>query len=83
VRPARGRMGYEAMAQDGETRGLRPSVSLSAVYLKTHERVQLGHVGAGVPQLHRVRTTQKGETCYCVLNPSLILGDSVSLWQDD
>ncbi|KAJ7817376.1 hypothetical protein B0H14DRAFT_3474697 [Mycena olivaceomarginata] len=30
-------------------------------------RVQLGYVGVGVPQLHRVRTTRNGETCYCVL----------------
>ncbi|KAJ7845129.1 hypothetical protein B0H14DRAFT_981274 [Mycena olivaceomarginata] len=77
---------HEAMAQDGETRGLRPSVSLSAVYLKTpwrRERVRLGHMGVGVPQLHRVRTAQNGETCYCVPSPSLILGDSVSLRQDD
>ncbi|KAJ7836448.1 hypothetical protein B0H14DRAFT_3460664 [Mycena olivaceomarginata] len=59
-----------AMTQDGETRGLCPSVTLSVVYLKTpwrRERVQLGYVGVGVPQLHRVRTTRIGETCYCVL----------------
>jgi hypothetical protein len=41
-------------------------------------------VGVGVPQLHSVRTTQKGETHYCVhIRPLILPGGSVSLSRDD
>jgi hypothetical protein len=72
------------MTLDRETRGLPASISLSAVYLKTL-RSRAGAARAhGVPQLHRARTTQKGETRCCVhIQPLILPGGSVSLLRDD
>ncbi|KAJ7351498.1 hypothetical protein DFH08DRAFT_860605 [Mycena albidolilacea] len=74
------------MMQDGETHGLRASIFLSTVHLKTSRSSREGAArarGRGRAAAAPREDDAEGETRYCVRIQPLVLSGSISLSRDD